>query len=570
MKNYSLLIAISIYSGSLLAADYNASTYTPGSTTLAANDTVTIATNTTLTTASTNTIYSPAVSNITITNNGTISNTSSGFDTIASHTSSSNMTVTNAGTISASGASAVSGNANFVLTNQAGATLKTTGSAALTLGNPATNASITNAGIISADNNMAIAAKRSTNASITNTGTIQALALDSGSGYEAIRLGTGTTLTNSGTIKSTGTNGIAIKADNNNATITLQEGSVIIGDIVISSGMTGTSLKMDVGSARSYVYSVTDNSATWTLTDLDGRTAIQGSAKAAGIGIVETADDSLYHRQQAINASLGHYFNQASKDRTWVDIYGQQNNRKADATLNKYSQQQAGFTLVKPFANGRTGLVLGAQQNSLDISDKVQTIDTSSAYIGLVQAGESVNVTALISYSNNDTEQQVLDNTSSSGYTTYKGSFNAYGVNLGIDKQSILSQSDNSQLNLNLSAVLNYEQQASYSETATFSWDKRNLAQAVLDLNINWQKSWSGLDFYATIGGQGRKLLSGDKATYKIDSTSASYTDSHNQVTEAYARTGINIHMGSQARLHLDIQANGDNNRASLGLSSQF
>lgn len=570
MKNYSLLIGITIYSSSLLAADYNASTYTPGSTTLATNDSVTIANSSTLTTASTNTIYTPAsVSNVTITNNGSISNTSSGFGTIAAHSTSSDVTIINSGTISAAGASAVSGSANFSLTNKAGATISTTGSATVLLGTIASNASVNNAGTISADNNMAISAKRSSNANITNSGTIQALALDSGTGYEAIRLGTATTLTNSGTIKSTGSNGIAIKADNNNATITLQEGSVIIGDIVISAGMTGTSLNMDVGSARSYVYSVTDNSASWTLTDLDGRTAIQGSAKAAGIGIVETADDRLYHRHQAVNHSLSQYLNDPTIGGTWVDIYGQQNNRKADATVNKYQQQQAGFTVIKPLSNA-TSLVLGAQQNTMDISDKVQTIDTSNMLIGLVRQGQHVNLKALLSYSNNDTEQQVLDNTSSTGYSTYKGSFNAYGVSLGLSKESLLKQSDSGHLVLNMSADINYEQQANYQETATFSWDKRTLAQAAFDMNISWQKSWQVMDVYATLGAKGHKLLSGDQASYKIDSTSTSYTDSNNQVTEGYASAGIKVSMGNQSSLHLHMQTSSDTTNVSLRLSSQF
>ena len=117
---------------------------------------------------------------------------------------------------------------------------------------------------------------------LNNSGTIKTVATGTGAyGVIASDGGTIATINNSGTIQA-GTASIGIAATGVIGTINLNEGSVLIGDI-LSYSSTAYTLNMDVGAAKSY-YVATSGTGSFTVNDLDNRPVVAGSAYAINIG----------------------------------------------------------------------------------------------------------------------------------------------------------------------------------------------------------------------------------------------------------------------------------------------
>ena len=468
---------------------------------------------------------------IAITNNGTITSTNN-FAISANNITSGSVLITNNGTITAGNLDAVYVDHNTVATT------------------------IRNNGTITAGNTKAIDGDATTNLTVINTGTLSSLG-------KTVYMASGGALTNTGTIKATTVSNSAIYIDNANNTVTLGEGSVIIGDIELeASTATGNTIKFDVGSARSYVYSVTNNSNSWILTDLDGRTAIQGSAKAAGVGNVETADEALFNRTNAINNSLARYA-RLQNNETWADVYVGASKRDADTTtVNKYKHNLGGVTIVQP-RNNNTQLIMALQRSNLDISDNVQDVDSTSISIGLQKANAYKGFTgrAIVSYNDYDSSQEVLDNSSSTGYTTYTGDYDSLGLTLGLNKVH-----NHGDVTVTLDGEIAHERIDGYSETATFTWKDRNLTQATLSASGLWKKSVSGKDVFVNAGVTARGLISGKKANYKIDTTNTSFDGGNQSEVMATFGAGVDYNLDTDAVARFEVQG-GYSNRKTASAS---
>ena len=513
-------------------------------------------------------IYLVNASGSVITNTGTISSgkdsASNASYTINASSTGGTLNLTNSGTISGTGNYVIYGGSDassFTLNNQSGGSITSDMNNTVYTGT-GTGASITNVGTISTAGNIALNIAGA-NATITNTGTLKSTeTTDCDGDCEVVRLGaTGAALTNSGTIQSLQSSGNAIRVRGDGNTITLNEGSVIIGDIELDSGTASNTIKFDVGSARSYVYTVTDNSTTWTLTDLDGRTAIEGSAKAAGVGNVETADEALFNRTNAINNSLARYA-RLQNNETWADVYVGTSRRSVDGTTTKYQQNLGGVTVVQPRDNN-TQLIMALQRANLDISNNIQDVDTTSISVGLQKANAYKGFTgrAIVSYNDYDSSQEVLDNSSSTGYTTYTGDYDSLGLTLGLNKVH-----NHGDLTVTLDGEIAHERIDSYSETATFTWKDRNLTQATLSASGLWKKNVSGKEVFVNAGVTARGLISGKKANYKIDTTNTSFDGGNQSEVMATFGAGVDYNLDTDAVARFEVQG-GYSNRKTASAS---
>ena len=231
----------------------------------------------------------PASTGVTIINNGTISTT--GVRAIDANVGSNNLTIINSGTILASGGQGirVQTSSDISIINNAGATITGTTAAAINLGG--SSGTLTNSGTISSDSQTIQAGAGAGGLTITNT----ASGVISSSGGIVVRLETGTTLINSGTIERTDTaTGQSVSFRGSNNTLILKEGSILVGKInVLSSGFTGNKLQIDQGFGQAYFYETSGFASELTLEDLSGNTVVEGSAGSVGQGPNESVDELL-------------------------------------------------------------------------------------------------------------------------------------------------------------------------------------------------------------------------------------------------------------------------------------
>lgn len=546
--------------------------------------------------------------NVTITNHGTISSTKAGgglTDGAIYAEAVNGFALTNTGTISVANRAAINLDdaTGAVLINNSGVI-----AAGGTDGIRAADAldfGLINSGTISA-NSEAVRIPEAASVYINNSGTIQstvnsaidaidadsAVIINSGtisSGTEVVTIGAlngdpGVQLTNTGTIKAGTTSDVAIRLANNN-TVTFGEGSVVIGDIVIGDtsnpGMsTGNTLKMDVGPARSYVFSTTDNLNPWTLIDLDGRTAIEGSAIAAGVGNVETADEALFNRTNAVNNSLARYSRHSAVDsgNIWADLYTSVTRRgDSGGTAEKYSQVLTGFTAVNASADGDVQLILNFQKGDLSIADNTQKVDSTSLTVGLqnshliVTDKFALSGRALLTHTSYDAQQQVLDNTSSTGYRTFKGEYNSVGATLGLNA-TVVHEFDSAQrVEVMWDGELTHERIDAWSETSTFAWKARDLTQAVVSGRAAWIHEVNNTKYFMNLGASYRKIISGGKANYTIDATATSFDGGNQDEFSLMGGAGLEYQISQDMVAHIGVNASRSNQKTtSLAASANL
>jgi hypothetical protein len=208
-----------------------------------------------------------------------------------------NLTITNSGTISASTSKAINlrDAQNTTITNKKGATITANTNAIVQEAagtENAENVTISNSGTISSVENRSIYFyEDATNTTLTNnsSGLIYNTADD-----PTVQLGTSSTLTNSGTIENRNSpSNSSITVVGNNNTITLKDGGKVVGTIVTGS-TTGNTLKIQHGVGQSYFYETSGNAM--TLQDLDGNQIVQGSAGSVGQGGNENIDELLGYK----------------------------------------------------------------------------------------------------------------------------------------------------------------------------------------------------------------------------------------------------------------------------------
>ena len=147
----------------------------------------------------------------------------------------------------------------------------------------------------------------------------------SSTGGVVVRLEGTDTLINSGTIKREDiTTGNALRIDGSNNTVTLKEGSILVGNITVITGNTGNTLQIDQGFGQTYFYSVTDTDGNLTLEDLSGNVVVAGSAGSVGLGAQESVDELLGLRAFNLRSALKRYAAAPAifkEDKLWAEPF---------------------------------------------------------------------------------------------------------------------------------------------------------------------------------------------------------------------------------------------------------
>ena len=538
-------------------------------------------------------IYSSGYST-TNTNSGNINTT--GIDAYGINTIGANSNIVNSGTISSTGSYAIgirSNGDNSIITNNG--IIATTGYVGWGVRTTGLNSTITNNRIITTSGNSAAGLKiYGDNSIITNNGTI---ATSGNTADGILSVGNNIIINNSGSIRIADGNSAAITLGNavfygaNNNTVNLLKGSIIVGDIHADTGLTGAKLNINLGSGASYAYSVT---GPWTVTDLDNRPMITGSAYAAGIGAQETASEMLYQRTSSITSALDRRLRSYASDEVdnqpyWLDVYYSDASRNSGgnySTRSVFSNYNYGFTagFKLPVELTPLELVVTAQKNNLNIDSGNQIIDSTSLMVGLIAPsiteflGAKLSAKALVGFANNDGDRKVMTNSLLyNGSRQIKSDYNSTYAVLGTALTKLYPINDRLTADALVGLDLATQHIKAYAETDYFAWQGRTLnqLQSRIQVGLDYRFNQNKASLFARVGAERRDLISGGTQDYSINGTNVSFNTNNSNDTYITAQLGIKAHL--EKRVELFAIVNGLNSsdavtsvQGNIGLRADF
>ena len=551
-----------------------------------------------------NGIYSRGI-NSSNTNSGTITTTGSSSSGIVSAGSST--TNTNSGNITTSGdfsRGLWSDDASSTNTNLGSIT--TSGSAAWGIYSSQADSTLTNSGNITTSGNGSHAILASgAYSNITNSGTISAI-----DGIGIMMDGDNSAINNSGSIRVTSEFGVLISADNstisnsgsivarapnaraiyvmgqnqtatsqtqtgfsissginetsNNVKVNLNRGSVIVGDIYVDSNVTGSKLNINLGAGVSYAYSVT---GPWTITDLDNRPMVTGSAYAAGIGAQETASEMLYQRTSVVTKALdnrvyAYALNESNVQPYWLDVYYGDASRDAGAnysTRSQFSHDHYGFTvgLTLPVEVTPLELIVNAEHSNLNIDNGSQKIDSDSILAGILApklteiAGTTLSAKAMLGYSNHDGDRKVMSNSQLyDGSYQIKSDYDSYYAVLGASALKPIPINDHLTASVLVGLDLNTQHTESYSEQDFASWNSRTLTQLQSRVQAGFDYTCNEkTHLFGRVGLERRDLIGGDTQDYILHNASVSFNANNSNDTYLTGQLGIRSQLEKRIQL---------------------
>lgn len=494
------------------------------------------------------------------TNSGSITTSGSHSSGIISDGSSS--TNTNSGTITTSGPyghGIYSEGASTTNTNSG--TITTSGIGGMGIYSEGASTINTNSGTITTSGSYVYGIYSiGTGTTITNSGTIRTTGINS---VGISSLGNDAIISNSGTIKSTGIDGTAIVVGNNN-TVNLNRGSVIVGDIYADSAVTGARLNINLGAGVSYAYSVT---GPWTITDLDNRPMVTGSAYAAGIGAQETASEMLYQRTSVVTKALdnrvyAYALNESNVQPYWLDVYYGDTSRDAGAnysTRTKFSHDHYGFTvgLTLPAEVTPIELIVNAEHSNLNIDNGSQKIDSDSIMAGILApklteiAGTTLSAKAMLGYSNHDADRKVMSNSQLyDGSYQIKSDYDSYYAVLGASALKPIPINDHLTASVLVGLDLNTQHTESYAEQDFASWNSRTLTQLQSRVQAGFDYTCNEkTHLFGRVGLERRDLISGDTQDYILHNASVSFNANNSNDTYVTGQLGIRSQLEKRIQL---------------------
>lgn len=398
-----------------------------------------------------------------------------------------------------------------------------------------------------------------------------------------------------GRISATGTTSYAIYAINNGSTnsntIQLNKGSSVIGGILGD----GTSpannfLKLNLGAGASYSFATEG----FTVSDLNGRPMVSGSAHAAGIGNVSTASQSLYERTSQITQSLDdrvrtYDAKQNTSQDFWVNTYYSDSNRGgqglsgSNLSFNQYrSGITAGFDIKNTFTP--TELIVNYEYGKLNIDEGNQGISSNSIMAGALFPdvvkvfNGTLSARVLVGYSDFNGDRKVLTNdVAYNGSRNVTASYQSTNLTLGSAWTKTLYQTDKIILDTLVGVDLNTQHINSYSESDLFKWSGRtiNQLQERVSLGMEIKPMVKPLTLFGRIGIERRDLLSGENQNFAINNTAVSYNDSNQRNTYTTLNAGAyypltpTIKAYAQVRYY-DSDKNIDSLSGYIGISGQL
>lgn len=375
------------------------------------------------------------------------------------------------------------------------------------------------------------------------------------------------TLINSGSIiaNNPSSKAIYVSSAAHNNTVQLNRGSLIIGDIYADPSTTGSALKINLGAGASYAYSVT---GPWTVTDLDNRPMVTGSAYAAGIGAQETASEMLYQRTSAITSSLDRRLRSYASDEVdnqpyWLDVYYSDVSRNSGgnySTQTAFSNFNYGITAGFKLPSEITPLelIVNVAQSNLNIDSGNQKIDSTSLMTGLLAPdladvfGAKLSAKAMVGYADHDGDRKVMTNSLLyDGSRQIKSDYNSvYGV-VGTALTKLFPITDRLTADVILGLDLNAQRVESYKETDYFAWDSRILTQLQSRVQTGLDyKLWGDKgSIFARVGAEHRDLIGGTTQDYSINGTNVSFNTNNKNDTYLTAQLGMKAQLEKRIQL---------------------
>jgi len=393
-----------------------------------------------------------------------------------------------------------------------------------------------------------------------------------------------------------GADSYAIYAENNGSTnsntVQLNKGSSVIG---VMNGSFGTSpannfLKLNLGAGASYSFATTG----FTVTDLNGRPMLSGSAYAAGIGNIITASQSLYERTSQITQSLDdrvrtYDAKQNTSQDFWVNTYYSDSNRGgqglsgSNLSFNQYrSGITAGFNVKNSYTP--TELIVNYEHGKLNIDEGNQGISSNSVMAGALFPDikklltGTISAKALVGYSDFSGDRKVLTNdVALNGSRNVTANYQSTHLTLGSAWTKTLYQTDKIILDTLVGIDLNTQHINSYSESDLFKWNGRtiNQLQERVTLGMEIKPMVNPLTLYGRVGIERRDLLSGENQNYAINNTAVSYNDNNQGNTYRTVNAGAYYPLTPTVKAYAQVRyydsvKDIDSLSGSIGISGQF
>jgi len=440
--------------------------------------------------------------------------------------------VTNSGTISANRHKAIDiyRSTNSSITNNSGATISSVGNTIRTggtSGDPSTGYTITNSGKIfttstGTKSSVFFGNENSSGGTIINNSGAE---IYSGGNVATIRVGGTTSIKNSGSIKNnTSVDDNVIELLGSNNTVTLEEGSILVGKISSASGTSGNTLKLDLGAGQGYFY---ETDGDLILEDLDGNQVVKGSAGSVGQGGSETLDELLSYKSMNIRKFLSKY-NQLDDKDSWGETYV--SNLKRDAHTNnlalEYDLLNFGVNLINRMENASFVIAFegGIQDFAKDHKIDYKNITTG---VYLPQKNNSylnLDLFILGGITLKEGEKTILTNTTSSGKLKINSDYETYEIHTGIKRNNLSLVPD-------FGITASYSITPNYDETKYFSWKDRHVANLSIFFSDEY-KFFKNKDSKLSLGWilDVRDMIGDEKQVYSINGTNATYKQ-HNNLT---------------------------------------
>jgi hypothetical protein len=376
----------------------------------------------------------------------------------------------------------------------------------------------------------------------------------------------------------------AFSALGSSNSITFNPTARIIGNLNAATGTSGNTLSFDVGSAQSYVFATTGG---WTLEDLDGRAVVEGSAMAAGIGNVETADEMMFDRAIGLDGSLARLERQATtgERQALFDAYSFSQSRDENGTTAAYELDGRGMTIGMPLdLLGHEAIAfVNYHDSEIDIASGTHDIDAQSLRFGLsvpqMWSGENydIGLYAVAGRNSYDGTRDVLVNqNTTTGITTVDASWDSTELEIGADVTSNMALTSKLTLDSSLGLAVQVERVGAYSEQNYFAWNSRTIVQAhaKAELTLGYQAS-NSTRLYGTAGAWRRDVRSGATASYTINNTAVSYNGGVYDDTITSFRLGAGHSLANGAVVSAEAIALDSSNAdsswgASIGIAARF
>jgi hypothetical protein len=504
---------------------------------------------------------------ITITNNAgaSINALGSGNDQAidASNSAVNNLTITNSGTISANDNQTirVNNDSNFTLTNNAGG-LISAGRTAISISTG--GGTITNSGTITTTGaGEAIRTATSIGLTITNN----AGGVFSSTGTSGvIRLDQNNTIINSGSIINfTSVNNNAIRLDGDNNTITLKDGGLVVGLITFDAGTTGNTLKLEQGFGQAYFYE-TSGTGSFTIEDLSGNTAVKGSAGSIGLGAQESVDELLGLRAFNLRSALKRYAAAPEifkDDKLWAEPFSYFSKRGSNSSVIGYETHGYGVNFIYPLPQHDLDLMFTVEKSELNI-DRGHDISrthllagvnaTDFATLGDWQA--SGFFVGGMSWHNAD--RDIFTNTTTTGKDTIVANYKSKEIITGMHVSNTFNhKSDRLKRNTwktELGVTFGYSFLEDYKERKFFTFEERHLVQGSVHVAEQFtSRITDRLTF--TIGGEleHRLVLAGREQSYAINETTVDYKQGSFYESSVAGNMGVNYSLDNNTLAYIHV-----------------